>query len=332
MDIGSPDDLQNTNGRLPFVTSVSCNVGAFSEPSSNVLSEDFILADNRGAVAVWASASLAYASVGFSLVNSFFDGVTVDTVRDFGALTTTARLKVWQSLGSNYISIAAVNLMPLLGDPLSPFALPVKPDLAVSSADLYLNSKLPTPADSVLTLTALVHNYGLVPRDSVTVLLTDVYNGQSTPLLNNTRIGPTRFRDSLAVPWRGTKQIGMHTFQMSIDPGGPIDEVTKTNNVASGVEEVYANLLYVVRPLGDMVVPPGPQLFRVTSPIGVDSASMQIAFQLDTSGFIFFPGTRLFAGVTPGPVSAEWTTRSLADGTLFYWRARSFSLSVTTHG
>ena len=62
MDIGSPNDLQNTNGRVPFVSSVSCNVGAFSEPTSNVLSEDFVLADNRGAVAVWASASLAYAT------------------------------------------------------------------------------------------------------------------------------------------------------------------------------------------------------------------------------------------------------------------------------
>jgi len=54
------------------------------------------------------------------------------------------------------------DLTPLLGDPLSRFALPSKPDLAVAPADIYLNSKSPTPADSVLYLTALVHNYGLV--------------------------------------------------------------------------------------------------------------------------------------------------------------------------
>ena len=328
VDIGSPDDLQNTNGKLPFVSSVSCNVGAFSEPSSNVLSEDFILADNRGSVGFWASASLAYASVGSSLVNNFFQGVTVDSVRDFGTLTTTARLRVWQSSGSNYISIGAMNLTPLLGDPLSRFALPSKPDLAVAPADIYLNSKSPTPADSVLYLTALVHNYGLVPSDSVTVLLTDIYNGQSTPLLNNTRIGPTRFSDSLSVPWRGTKQIGMHTFQLSIDPAGLIGEVTKANNVASTVEEVYANLLYVVRPLGDMLVPPGPQQLRVTSPIGVDSATMQVSFQLDTSGTFSSPFLVSSPAVSPGPVSVEWSTPSLADGTLYYWRARSFSSTI----
>jgi len=65
--------------------------------------------------------------------------------------------------------------------------------------------------------------------------------------------------------------------------------VTKANNVASTVEEVYANLLYVVRPLGDMLVPPGPQQLRVTSPIGVDSATMQVSFQLDTSGTFSSP-------------------------------------------
>ena len=325
VDIGSPDDLQNTTGMLPFVSSVSCNVGAFSEPSSNVLSEDFLLADNRGSVAFWASASLAYANVGSFLVDSFFRGVTVDSVRDFGTLTTAARMKVWQSSGSNYISIGSVNLTPLLGDPLSRLAIPLKPDLAVSSADLYLNSKSPTPADSVITLTALVHNYGLVPSDSVTVLLTDIYNGQSTPLLDDTRIGPTRFRDSLAVPWRGTKQIGMHTFQMSIDPPGRIAEVTKANNVASAVDYVYANLLYVVRPLGDMLVSPGPELLRVTSPIGVDSATMQVAFQVDTSGTFASPALLSSPAITPGPVSAEWTTPSLSDGTLYFWRARSFS-------
>jgi hypothetical protein len=329
VDVGSPDDLQNTNGELPFVSSVSCNVGAFSEPSSNVLSEDFVLADNRGSSGFWASASLAYASVGSSLVNSFFRGLTVDTLRDFGTLTTTARINVWRSSGSNYITIGSVNLTPLLGDPLSHFAVPVKPDLAVSPSDIYLNSRLPTPADSVITLTALVHNYGLVPSDSVSLLLTDIYNGVSTPLLNNTRIGPTRFRDSLAVPWRGTKQIGMHTFQMSIDPAGGIDEVTKTNNVASAVAEVYANQLYVVRPLGDMLVAPGPQLLRVTSPIGVDSATMQIMFQIDTSGTFSSPALMTSPAVNPGPVSAEWTTPSLADGTLYYWRARSFSSTIT---
>jgi|GEM_PF-1945676 len=329
VDIGSPDDLQNTNGMLPFVSSVSCNVGAFSEPASNVLSEDFILADNRGAVGFWASASLAYASVGSALVNSFFTDMTVDTVRGFGALTTTARIQVWQSLGQSYIANAALNLTPLLGDPLSRFALAVKPDLAVSPSDIYLSSKLPTPSDSVLALTTLVHNYGLVPADSETVLLVDIYNGQSTPLLNNALIGPTRFRDSLVVAWRGTKQIGLHTFQMTLDPAGRIDEVTKANNVASVVAEVYANLLYVVRPLLNMIVPPGPELLRVTAPIGVDSATMQVAFQVDTSAAFSSAALVNSPPVMPGPASVEWTTPSLADGTLYFWRARSFSPSVT---
>ncbi|HTR98699.1 MAG TPA: C25 family cysteine peptidase, partial [Bacteroidota bacterium] len=328
VDIGSPDDLQNTTGRLPFVSSVSCNVGAFSEPSSNVLSEDFILADNRGAIGVWSSASLAYASVGSSLVNNFFGDLTADSMRDFGALTTLARVQLWQRSGADYITLAAVNLTPLLGDPLSRLALPLLPDLAAHPADLYLNSRAPTPADTMLSLTALIHNYGLVPADSVMVLLTDNYQGEVTPLLNNVKIRPTRFRDSLVVPWRGTKQVGLHAFQLTLDPANLISEVTKSNNVAASEATVYANLLYVVRPLPNMLVPAGPQTLRVTSPIGVDSAAMQISFQVDTGAAFASPALLSSPAVSPGPVSAEWTTPPLADGTVYYWRARSSSTGV----
>jgi len=50
LDPGPPDEMENTNGWLPFIASVSCNVGAFAEPTGMVLAEDFLLADNRGGI------------------------------------------------------------------------------------------------------------------------------------------------------------------------------------------------------------------------------------------------------------------------------------------
>ncbi|MEW6511512.1 MAG: C25 family cysteine peptidase [Bacteroidota bacterium] len=328
VDIGSPNDLENTNGRLPFVSSVSCNVGAFAEPSNNVLSEDFVLADNRGAIGMWASSSLGYASIGSALVNYFLSGVAVDTLRGLGALTTTARYRLWQGTLSNYVTVASVNLNPLLGDPLTQLAIPRKPDLAVASSDLSLSSTAPTPNDSALTVSMALHNYGLVPTDSVTVLLTDEFSGNTVPLLNNVKRGPTRFKDSLTVPWHGTTQIGTHTMRAILDPAGAITEVTEANNSASVTQYVYANTLAVIRPLRNTVLPPGPQVLRVSSPIGADSASMQVIFELDSVPSFNSSMLQRSGPVGPGPVSAEWTTPSLPDGSVWFWRARTETGSV----
>jgi hypothetical protein len=323
VDIGSPNELENTNGALPFVTSVSCNVGAFAEPSNNVLSEDFILADNRGAVGVWSSSSLGYASVGSALVNYLFVGAKTGSLRGFGALTTTSRFKLWQGFGSDYITVASVNLNPLLGDPLSRLALPLKPDLAVSPADIAVSGTVPSPIDTAIAVGLTIHNYGLVPSDSVTVSLTDLYEGQTTPILNNVKVAPTRFKDSLSVQWNGTSKIGMHTFRATLDPAGVIAEVTKANNSAALDQYVYANLLAIIRPLRNMVVPPGSQILRVSGPIGADSANMQVVFELDTLPDFSSPFLISSPGVMPGPVSAEWTTPSLAEGMTCFWRART---------
>jgi hypothetical protein len=327
VDIGSPNDLENTNGKLPFVTSVSCNVGAFAEPSNNVLSEDFVLADNRGAIGVWSSSTLGYVYTGWTLVNYCLAEMKDHGVRTLGALTSTARYRLFQaSGGADYITAAAMAMTPLLGDPLTRLALPVKPDLAVTTDDLLLSSPVPSANDTALTVSVRVHNYGLVPPDSVVVSLADQYHGSGTSLFN-AKIPAVRIRDSVAVRWRGTANVGDHQFQAVIDPGGLIDEVTKANNTASLQQYVYANLISVVRPLPSTVVPPGPVLLRVSGPLGLDSLNMQVRFELDTTSSFSSPGLT-YAEVAPGPVSAEWTTPPLAVGPVYWWRARTQTGSV----
>ena len=328
MDVGNPNDLQNTNGRLPFVTSVSCNVGAFADPAGNVLSEDFVLADNRGAIGVWASSALGYPDIGSVLVNLFFSGIVSDSLRGLGALTTSARFKLYLQASSDPRVVASVSLNPLLGDPLSRLAIPLKPDLAVTPQDIKLSSAVPSPNDTALTLSAIIHNFGLVPSDSITINVNDVFNGHSNPLLANAKIPPTRFQDSLAILWHGTSQPGLHTIQATIDPGGLIGEITKGNNAASEDIYVYANTLSVVRPLLNAVVQPGVQLLRVAGPIGADSASMTVMFDLDTVSTFNSPALMSSGQIAPGPVSAEWASPSLEEGHVYFWRARTVSPSV----
>lgn len=322
VDIGPPSDLENTDGKLPFVSSVSCNVGAFAEPSNNVLAEDFVLAPNRGAIAVWASAALGYPYQGAQLVDFFLDGVQKDSLRDFGSLTTLARLRLWQQSPS-FISQADLSTTPLLGDPLSRLAIPLKPDLALSSEDIILNRAAPTLLDTALTLRVNVHNFGLVPADSVVVSLTDQYNGRISTIRSSLRIGPTRHRDSLFVPWAAASQPGKHTITVVVDPAGTLPEVSKTNNIASTDIYIFASELVALKPLRDQVVPAQPQTLITTTPLGNDSTGYQYAFELDTVSSFDSPFKVGSGPIASGPVSGQWTTPTLAPDRVYFWRART---------
>jgi hypothetical protein len=323
VDIGPPSDLQNTNGMLPFVTSVSCNVGAFAEPSNNVLAEDFVLADNRAAIAMWASSSLGYTSVGTALVQSFLELVRVDTLRLLGDITNASRIKLWQTGGSGFVTIASMNLNPLLGDPLTALAIPRKPDLAIFPADLSLDVSTPTPLDTNARVRVVVHNYGLVPRDSVTLALVDDMPVARDSILQNGRIRPTLHRDTVMVPWKSVSRPGPHQLLAVLDPLNAIDEVTKANNQATSSVYVYLNTMLAVRPLINQVVRAGSATLVVTLPAGTDSAAAVVHFELDTSAAFLSPVLVRSGPVPLGPVGSRWVTPPLASNTHYYWRARS---------
>lgn len=329
VDPGPPAELENTNGKLPFVSSVSCNVGGFATPQGNVLAEDFLFADNRGAIASWASSSLGYATYGAALTNYWLDNASNDSVREFGKLTSNARYQLWAETGAGYITIAMVNLNPLIGDPMSKLAVPLKPDLAIMSSDITTNKPLATPNDTSLTIRLKIHNYGLVPQDSVGVTLTDLYNGQTTYLLNNYRMPRTLSMDSLFVPWSATGKIGPHTLAAALDPVNTINEVSEMNNIASADQYIYTNNLFVVKPLNNMAVPAGVQRLVVTSPIGFDSSGFQYFFELDSVDTFNSPTLISSGAITPGSVIGEWFTPSLPVGGTYFWRARTVHGSLT---
>jgi hypothetical protein len=328
VDPGPAEQFENTNGRLPFVSSVSCNVGGFATPSNRVFAEDLVNVDNRGAIAAWASSSLGFATYGSLLTNDFLSNATADSVREFGKLTANACYRLWSDIGSFYITIAMCNLNPLLGDPMSRLAVPRKADLAIASSDIVVNKTQPTPSDSSLTVNVRVHNYGLVPPDSVGVTVTDVYNGQTTYLVNNVKLPATKYADSISFSWNGSKRVGMHTLVANVDPANSIGEVNELNNIASKDQYTYTNNIYAVRPLNNMVVPPGVQRLVVTSPIGYDSSGFTYTFELDTVDTFDSPARISSGPISPDNAKGEWLTPALPAEKLYFWRARTMHGSL----
>lgn len=325
VDPGDPRDLRNTDGRFVFVSSVSCNVAAFADPVQNVLTEEWLFANQRAAIAGWAGSSLGYVSIGRILTDSFLRSMARDTVRNMGRLTTIARIDLWKISPPSPLVISSVALHPLLGDPVADLALPIKPDLVVKQSDIFFDPAVPTELDSVVKIQAKVRNFGLVPRDSVEVKLTDSFSGMDFPIGPGTyRLPPVRTNDSILIAWDVVGKSGRRLIRVQVDPANKISEVSKANNRVDVPIQVFASRLLPIRPVTSSIVSRGPQVLEVTSPVRGSTDMVKYFFEVDTT--LEFNSDRKLSSppVDAGVLTTRWTTPNLINDGLYYWRTRSY--------
>jgi hypothetical protein len=328
VDIGKPSDLQNTGGQLPFVSSVSCNVGAFQTHFANVLAEDFLFAENRGAIASWAASSIGYGSVGRVLVDKFLATVKNDYSRDLGTLTTVSRLHFWITTGTaTPLVIQTLHLHPLIGDPLSKIAVPLLPDFDIISDDVVVKNPTPT-SDSTVTLAVTVKNLGLMAGSPIKVSLRDRYTDEQGKYMGETDLVPPFYIDdfvaidSFEVSWDVRGKPGSHTVIVNIDPLDSIPELSHSNNLAEKTFYIFRNQILTIKPLRSSVVSTVPSL-AVTVPTGRDTTQLTYLFEVDTV-YDFSSSAKIASpSVTPGRVSASWTPSSLENNKTYYWRSSS---------
>jgi hypothetical protein len=353
VDIGNPNDLQNSNGKLPFVSSVSCNVGAFYNNYANVLSEDFVMADNRGGIAAWASSNIGSAQTGYWLAKKFLSEAVRESLRTFGELTTASRINFWAING--YITtptvIHTLNLYPLLGDPYSKYALPLKPDFVLKPEYITYTPETPL-ADNFVYLKINVHNYGLMPADSILISVRDNYTDElgthkgESDIITPFKWRPIAYSDTIVIEWDVRGKAGNHIVKVNIDPLNQITESDEANNYAELNVYINRNIIYSLNPKPFSVVQHGVQNLRVTVPTTYDTTKIKYTgkndsllflknmnvnipsftfyFELDTSSGFSSPSKITSPPVTPTQVYAQWATPSLTNEQAYFWRARSF--------
>lgn len=114
------DSLAPTSGKYFFSINENCLSGGFHFIADDALSEAFLKAPDKGAVAFFAPAGLSFAFVGEVINDQIYgDMFGPSKVRRFGQLISNVR-----SLLSGLGSIIDVQSYTLIGDPTQRFALP----------------------------------------------------------------------------------------------------------------------------------------------------------------------------------------------------------------
>jgi hypothetical protein len=112
----------NDGGKLPLVTTMTCLNGFFPHPMDDFcLAEEFLRAENKGAIAVWSPTGLGYPSGHRILVKELFKAIFANGNRLLGSATTQAKIATyaqdsgWGDLVETFI---------LFGDPVTEIGLP----------------------------------------------------------------------------------------------------------------------------------------------------------------------------------------------------------------
>lgn len=314
-------DLQNRD-RLPFVTSMSCHTARYANPDQDSFGETFVRLPERGAVAFWGTSGWGFIFQDGVLLDKMYEALVQDSVRTLGALTTLAKMGLWQQWGGGITTISSIDQYSLLGDPATALSLPRSPDLIMQPSYVSFFPNTPTDQTSQVNVKVLVRNYGLATTDSVSLEVEARGDNNTIEKIFAGGLRHVGFSDSIAVNWRTSGHRGDHRIRVIVDPQNRIAENDESNNEAETGIYFFANTITSAAPAPNAKVNASRPALAVHNPALVGIAARSYFFEIDTTAD-FSSGFRVASPAQPeGVLRTSWQVpQPLADG-LYFWRCR----------
>ncbi len=251
-DILFPDaSILNNKGLYPLLLTLTCQTGAFAEPNMVGVNQSYVDAPEAGAIETYGTTGFGESDYDDALTDYFFAHMksfdsTHDTTHpqsmNMLALLTASKVYANQfgsaSGGNGGHNATLQNTM--LGDAATGFVFRPQPELAVYSNEIHAyagSDSVPKTSlsisDSIMTIRALIHNYGYSTDKSVVIRITDAGPNGLPNVVYDTLPG----LDTSAVvsaSFALTQQsIGSHEITVVIDPYHTIPESYRGDDSAS---------------------------------------------------------------------------------------------------
>ncbi len=314
------ETLKNSfSDRYPLITDFGCSTGKFAEPDVTCFGELFLTGSTNGqAIGYLSNSSWGYLSTALTYPTYFYKQLLQDSVSNISKAHLLAKIEQFTNNGYNDANVVFSYENVLLGDPLVNLKLPAKPNLEISSSDIVSLNNNPSDQDDYLPVKIYYHNYGIVPDDSVQIIVKDLYNNSiiseqyfevPIPLLN----------DSLVVNIPIKNKIGVHSLTVVIDSANTIDEIYKNDNQASADFTVYSITLRGLFGSQNYNVYNGTLSLLNPTYGGFDTTNSKFLFQVDT--------TRNFTSPVQyennlGLFTSSISVPDLLPSVRYWWRAK----------
>jgi hypothetical protein len=305
--------LEN-NGRLPFISSVTCYTAHFD--NQNVFGEIFNKIEGKGSIGFYGSSGLTYWGIGKAMNQVLFEEIF--DRKDY--LIGKAILFSKNQFNPGGLFGQQMALLTYLGDPVLKLALPDKPDFEILSSDISIDPRV-VLVDKDAQIKVKLNNYGIIfPDDSVVVQIIAT-STDTVYTLDEIKVGSFGETDSILVNWVPLKK-GLYDLTVKINTVDIIPEMDYTDNQASINVAVFdLGEPSIVEPINGFVSTDSTVNFLFVDEGFYISKDLKYLIQIDTSLNFEYPLVES-SFITPQGGLLEWESPILTEG-IYFWRTRS---------
>ena len=262
----------NNKGKYGFFGSFSCNTANFAEPTLICRNEEYTIYPEKGFVATIGSGGVSIRLYSLLLAENLLKIIADSTIKTDNFLELFDLAKSRQiSASQGFFNILTMYHYVYLGDPLLKMRIRRQPDLYFLDNKVSITNESGrttiTQNDSLFIIRGVIGNSGFASKESFNLVLNHQFNGKTIP--EDLRI--RRFNEACSliefefrIPVR--QQIGIHRFQLIIDPEHRINDYDFANNSLNYEIYVYSSSLFPVEPQANWDVNVTNPLFRFIDP------------------------------------------------------------------
>jgi hypothetical protein len=330
----------NNPGRYPFFCVSGCTAGnnyifdTTRITQNNLsISENFVLASERGSIGFFASSSLGVPPYLYSYDINFYNQVGVT---NYGNTVGNDIKNTIINLGGNnnsidYLTRCNMEALNLNGDPALKINPQAKPDYVIESPDVLVNPAFISVSQSSFQLQARAFNIGKAIKDSINFQVKRTYPNGTSAVIYTKRIPGIRYADSIniSIPIIATRDKGDNKFSVTIDANNEVDEMSETNNSITVDVYIYENEASPVYPYNFAIINTDNQkLYASTA--NPSSPSQSYKMEIDTTQL--FNSTQMVTKslTDPGGILEFDPGFNYKDSTVYYWRVALIPASGLT--
>jgi len=327
-NLDNPQNYDN-QGKYPVFIVMGCNAGSFYNfnvarfSTKETISEKFVLAKDRGAIAFLASTHLGivhyldiYNTRNYRAMSTTRYGATLGEIMD------EAIRQVFASTTENdFYARFQCEQFTLHGDPAVKLYQFDKPDYVIEEPLVKVSPSFITVSDSIFKVNASFMNMGKAVNKDIVVEVKRTFPDKSSEVVRKDTIAFTKFMDSLSYIIRivPTRDRGLNKITVTIDAGNAVDELYETNN--SVTKDVYI--------IEEDVKPVYPYNFSIVNEqdikLVVSSAdpfapAHEYRMEMDTTELFNSPFKVTRSINSPGGVFEFSPGVTFTDSTVYYWR------------
>ena len=326
-NLDDPKDYNNP-GKYPVFYLNGCDAGDFfvydnqRMGGSMTLSEKYLLAKDRGAIAVVASTHFGIVQYLNILLYGQYNLMTRDDYgKTIGVLEKDALQGLMNSSPTDYFTRMHAEEMTTHGDPYLKLNEGNLPDYDIEASQIKIDPTFVSIADNTFKISAHFYNLGKAVHDSISILMTRKYPDGSTSVLLKKRIKGIVYQDSLnlTIPIVSSRDKGQNYVTVTVNSDNNVVEKTLDNNSVTTSVYIYEDEANPVYPYNYGIINTSTQKLYASSS-NPFATTRQYVVQLDTTQL--FNSSQKVTGTinSVGGVFEFDPHITYRDSVVYYWR------------